>query len=85
MSNSTLIALLSTPIRRGMRCDGCVHWQPDPPDYEHGECAEHSSLEGSTSAHWACVYWSPMPGCGLDYMGIPLASSLADQESLCLL
>lgn len=79
-----LASLLSKPLARGMRCDGCKHWLPEWPDNDPeldviGECVAQDERE-TTSAHDGCVYWSPVLGNGLDYMGIPLASPLADSE-----
>ena len=71
--SATLATLLATPLPRGMRCDGCRRWERICA--ESGECEEHDRL---TAPHQGCVYWSPLPGIPLDYMGIPLASPLAD-------
>ena len=78
MTDPTLTALLARRLPRGMRCDRCLHWiRDDFPGADDGDCVQH---EEGTSAHDGCVYWSAAPGCGLDYMGIPLASPLADAE-----
>lgn len=84
MTDPTLISLLARPLPRGMRCDGCAHWQPEWPDNDPdldviGEC-EAQDERYSTSAHDGCVYWQPAPGCGLDHMGVPLASPLAQED-----
>lgn len=77
-TDPTLDTLLSQPLPRALRCDNCAHWQRDAfPSSEDGDCAEHERV---TVAYQGCVYWSPRPGCGLDYMGIPLASPLAGKE-----
>lgn len=70
-----LRALLAQPVPRGMRCDGCIHWEPDDAG-EIGVCEEHPT-DVTTHAHQACVYWQARPGCGLDYMGVPLTSPAA--------
>jgi hypothetical protein len=75
--DATLIALLSAPLRRGMRCDGCAHWAPDGDGC--GGCSAQDERE-STSAHDGCVHWSPAPGSRLDYMGVPLASPAAQLD-----
>jgi hypothetical protein len=67
-----------------MRCDACGHWRPEWADNDQeldviGACVAQDERD-STSAHDGCVYWSPLPGCGLDCIGIPLASPLADAE-----
>ena len=78
MDASPLTALLARLPPRGMRCDRCRHWIRDGfPGADDGDCAQH---EESTLAHEACVYWSPTDTCGLDYMGVPLASPLAQKD-----
>lgn len=75
-----LVALLAEPLPRGMRCNECRHWTPDETWPEEGECSGQD--ERPYTSYWdGCVYWSPTTGSGLDYMGIPLASPLADKES----
>lgn len=82
-TDPTLAALLAKPLRRAMRCDRCAHWAPlwsdDGENDVIGEC-DAQDERYTTSAHDGCVYWSPRPDCGLDYMGIPLGSPLADKE-----
>lgn len=73
----TLTDLLAQRLPRGMRCDRCAHWHPDGDGC--GDCDEQDARP-STSAHEGCVYWSPAPGCGLDYRGVPLASPLAEED-----
>jgi hypothetical protein len=77
--SAVLSALLATPLHRGMRCATCCKWHPDPHDDQVGACDEH---DDDTMFMQGCVYWSPRAGCGLDYMGIPLASPLADGEGV---
>jgi hypothetical protein len=71
--------LLARPLRRGMRCDGCQHWQPDPEWLGEGECDAQDERE-YTSDYMACVHWSPKLGSDLDYMGVPLASPAAQLD-----
>lgn len=74
MASPILVALLEKPLPRGMRCDRCEFWAPDEEFPTEGHCANH---ENDTLAYWACVYWQPAENCGLDFMGVPLASPLA--------
>jgi hypothetical protein len=77
MPDPTLIALLSRPLPRGMRCATCAHWTRDPIWTDEGYCAERDE---DTMPRQGCVYWQARPGCGLDYMGVPLASPLAQED-----
>ncbi len=72
-----LATLLATPLPRGMRCAACVYWQRDPNDGDIGYCVEQ---EDDTLFFQGCVYWQPRPDSGLDYMGVPLASPLAQED-----
>jgi hypothetical protein len=60
-----------------MRCASCAQWQPDLDDDHVGYCPEH---EEETMYIQGCVYWQPVSGCGLDFMGVPLASPLAQED-----
>jgi hypothetical protein len=74
MDDELLAKLLVTRIPRGMRCATCAQWAPDLNDDQIGYCAEHGE---DTVSIQGCVYWLPVRGCGLDYMGVPVASPLA--------
>jgi hypothetical protein len=76
-----LIALLARPLRRGMRCDGCQHWMGNEHETESPCTLKYPQIQSNTDS---CVYWSPAPGCGLDAMGIPLASPLAMVDEVTL-
>ena len=69
--------LLSRRPRRGMRCDSCRYYNPDPVWEGEGYCRE---IEDHTLSGDGCVYWWASEHSQLDYMGIPKASPLAQKD-----
>ena len=76
-SDPVLIALLDKPLPRGMRCNTCMQCEIDSSTPTVGWCTEHDHYVGHKQG---CVYWQPADDCGLDYMGVPLASPLAQEN-----
>lgn len=72
-----LSRLLTVRPQRGMRCDGCRYYEPDPTWPAEGYCRE---IEDGTQAGDGCVYWWASEYSQLDYMGIPKASPLAQKD-----
>ena len=74
-SDPLLIALLAQRLPCGQRCETCATYEPDDDGEPYGYCCLNTYVEASMG----CVYWEPREGCGLDGVGTPLASPLADE------
>lgn len=74
--NTLLIELLAQCLPRGQRCETCAAY--DAPDEEYGAGCSYPPYR-SVEPNDRCTLWEPREGCGLDGVGTPLASPLADE------
>lgn len=74
-SGQVLIALLAQRLFRGQRCETCYSY--DGPDERYGGGCSYPPYR-EVEPNDRCTLWEPRPGCGLDPLGIPLASSASE-------